>query len=203
MAAFIIAILAETRIILLTALRREMDLLRNAVPAAARTHVIGPCARHLHAVGKLPEPGWLVVLAGLAGGLEPKLKSAAVVVDDGGKIFTAPGIIASPAQKAELFARTGALAVDMEGDTVRAWADSMQAKFLHVRAIGDTADQTLDANMLRLVTPAGNTRWAAAAAYAISHPLRIGPMMQIGNSSNRALTTLAYALPTIIAAYTR
>lgn len=192
----------ETRIILLTALRRELAALRYAVPAA-RMQVIGPRAGKLHAIKALPEPGWLVVLAGLAGGLDPKLKAGDVVVDDSGKIFTSPEMVTAPAQKAELFARTGALAVDMEGDAVRAWAEAMRAKFLHVRAICDPADQVLDRGFIRLVTPTGGTRWVAAMGYALSHPLRIEAMMEIGKCSELALKNLARALPEIVAARAR
>jgi len=185
--------LAETRIILLTALRRELAALRHAVPAT-RMEVIGPGGGNLHAIEKLREPGWLVVLAGLAGALDPRLKIGDVIVDGGGKIFTSPNIVVSPAQKTEMFARTGSLAVDMEGDAVRAWANSMQAGFLHVRAISDRADQVIDPAYISLVTPSGGTRWAAAIGYAISHPARIAAMMRMAGESKLALQNLAREL---------
>src|SRR2546423_1871033 len=87
---------------------------------------VGMRAKYLASVAA--EAAEVVILAGVAGGLAPELKCGDVVVEgfDGlagarvGTIATAREVTSSPQAKALLYERTGALAVDMEGDAVRA-----------------------------------------------------------------------------------
>ena len=68
-----------------------------------------------------------IILAGLAGGLDPSLKIGDLIIDDCpandwlpstphrvGKIACSPTMLSTPADKQKLYAQTGALAVDME-----------------------------------------------------------------------------------------
>src|SRR5690242_20041522 len=102
------------RLIILTALQAERraiePLLKNQ---AIEFHVVGPCARRLPQ-GLSSETVGGVVMAGLAGALDPDLKIGDVVIDllsqlaDGavpfplGAIRTSDKIVATPEEKAAL-----------------------------------------------------------------------------------------------------
>src|SRR4051812_38922885 len=121
--------------------------------ANVRMHVIGPGAQTLP---QIDDDACAIVLAGLAGGLDPSLRKG-----DGGiraepQIFSNPPdfgsaraarltcqtrIIGAPQQKAELFRTTGAAAVDMERDAVRNLAVELGVPLIILRAISDTADE--------------------------------------------------------------
>ena len=91
--------------------------------------VIGVCARDLP-----PEAADVVIMAGLAGALDPSLAVGDLIIDDWptglvlpagakrGSIHSAAKIAATPQEKRDCFAQTHALAVDMENAAVREWA---------------------------------------------------------------------------------
>ena len=115
-------------------------------------------AQHaLHWLQKVDNPS-CVLIAGVAGGLDPSLASGDLLLAEGGdpgwlaavarrlpearvgKLLTSGRVIVSARNKAAVFADTGALAVDME-----TWAAAAVATvpWLGLRAISDTAHQDL------------------------------------------------------------
>ena len=117
----------QTTTVIFTALRIESRAVERALKGAGRPvqiHTIGIGAKRIPLV--LPKDLGAIIMAGLAGALDPDLKIGDVVVDDPraivpkklslrrGRIFTAERIVATAGEKAELFAETGAAAVDME-----------------------------------------------------------------------------------------
>ena len=139
-----------------------------------------------------------VLLAGLAGGLDPSLAVGDLILDaDGefglrrGAIHTAAGIVSTPDAKARLFARTGAAAVDMEGLAARRFANNLNLPFLHLRAISDAATDSLDPALLGWVDPFGKPRPFAAAAGLLRDPRRVAGVVRLARASQMALRCLS------------
>jgi hypothetical protein len=152
-----------------------------------------------------------VIMAGLAGALDPSLRIGDVVLDaeraetwvthpchgsaiHRGAIHTADHLIATPAEKAALFASTRALAVDMEQAIVRAAANAAGVPFIGIRAVSDTADQALNPAVLNLVDEFGRPRAAALAIALARKPSLIPDLMTLGAASRLAADRLAEAL---------
>lgn len=142
-----------------------------------------------------------VLLAGLAGGLDPSLAVGDLILDapdaEGGvglrrgAIHTAAGIVSTPTAKARLFARTGAAAVDMEGLAARSFAKNLNLPFLHLRAISDAATDALDPALLGWVDPFGRPRPLAAAAGLLRDPRRVAGVVRLARASGLALRSLS------------
>ena len=178
----------------------------SAIAEAVRTHgrlgtvdirVIGIRAAHLPSDVATPEIRG-IILAGFAGALDPTLRIGDVVVDGlppqgsgkatfrAGRIHTSSEIVATPTEKAALFQQTGAIAVDMEGETVRRFADSLGVSFIHVRAISDTAADTLDPALLNFVDDFGRVRLLALVCGLLRRPRLIPKLVRLGVNSRLA-----------------
>lgn len=168
---------------------------------------------HLAGIGAqdLPAEGasW-VVMAGLAGALEPSLAVGDIVIDDfpaalgepppchRGSIVSRNQIVATPTQKAEMRSATGAIAVDMETAIVRDWAKREGAAFIALRAISDRADQFLDPAMLRLVNLWGKPKSLAIARELICRPTLIPSLLRLGADSKLAAHCLGAAVRSLV-----
>ena len=69
---------------------------------------------------------------------------------------------------------------------------------LAVRAISDTADQSLDPQLLRLVDDWGNPKPAAVARYLAANPLRAMALGRLGRDSKRATRRLGDAVRDLV-----
>jgi adenosylhomocysteine nucleosidase len=243
-------------VILLTAVRMEHRAVvrrLGARPTSATTatlaaadydvdlRTIGIGGPHLPAA--LSARTTMVLLAGLAGGLDPALRVGDVVVDGWppgeaadanpppfptglttatarsaatssrlgrsatsvGRIVTSPVPLTTPAAKADLFRRTGAVAVDMEGDAVRRLAAAARGgagvPVVHVRAVSDAAGDAIDPAVLSLVDPVGRPRPLAVAAYVLRHPGRVPALARLGSAAATAAGRLAEAVADLLAAH--
>jgi adenosylhomocysteine nucleosidase len=109
-----------------------------------------------------PEVVWL---AGYGGGLDPSLKRGEIALWERtpgalppaaplpphrrvNRIHTAEEVIATPADKARLFAATGAPVVEMEADAVFCILDANELPAAAVRVVSDAADEALPADLL-------------------------------------------------------
>jgi len=149
-----------------------------------------------------------IILAGFAGALDPSLHVGDVVVDGWskqpldfrcGKIHTAAGIVATPSAKAALFKETGALAVDMEGEMVRRAAASLGVPFLHVRAISDSAADSLDPAVLEFVDDVGRMRPMALTLGLLRRPGLVPKLSRLGANARLAGQKLGSAILRIVA----
>src|SRR5262245_55836355 len=160
----------------------------------------------------LDEP--LVVSAGVCGGLDPALGVGDLVlpesvIDPGGHrynvtpsnhrtaVAAAPDAatgtliskrdaVGTPDAKPALFARTSAVAVDMESASILSRAATAGLPSLVVRAVSDTAAQSLPQELIRLVTPEGRLRLAAAVAL-MTRPTVLPRALGLQRATARAL----------------
>jgi nucleoside phosphorylase len=112
--------------------------------------------------------------------------------DDGGgdvvsgAILGRDRLLSSPQDKAAAFARTGALAIDMESHHVARAAAERGLPFIAVRAISDHANETLPAIMATFVDEFGQTRMSAVLAALILGRVKLGELLRTGRASKRA-----------------
>lgn len=156
------------------------------------------------------EPAALVLMAGLAGALDPSLAVGDIVVDDWpaslpvppgvrrGPIYTDHQIAATPEEKAALFAQTQSLAVDMENAAVRDWARRQGTQFGAIRAISDRADQTLDPAVLRLIDVWGRPKPMAIAQTLLRRAKLIPHLIRLGRDSKAAAERLGQSIRGVI-----
>lgn len=178
---------------------------------------VGLSAAHLdtrlHAVMR-PE---VVVAAGVCGALAPTLRTGdlvvpeAVVTEDGarhatdalaglersGTLLSTRMVADTPAVKARLWMQTGALAVDMESAMIVAWARGRGLPAVVVRAVSDTAEQSIPADLAALVEAGGRVRTASALRAALRRPRAVTDALTLKRGVDEALRTVAAALAKI------
>ena len=109
------------------------------------------------------------------------------------RLVTTREVIATPEAKAALFARTGAVAADMESSVILAAAAAAGLPSLVVRAVSDAAHDALPPELIRLVTPEGRLRVAGAVAL-IAHPAVVPRAIELRRATRRALGKVALLL---------
>jgi hypothetical protein len=201
---------APQRPLILAAMHPEAKAIRRALrPGDADVRVIGIGATSLPPVAEIRAAS-AIILAGFAGALDPSLNVGDVVLDSRiplpglpvrqGRIHTASTLVSTPAEKAELFAATGAVAVDMEADTVRQLADGAGVPFIGLRAISDTADESINPAILRLIDATGRVRPHRLAAALVARPSMMRDLLHLGRSSRIAGASLSRAIRQVFAA---
>jgi len=208
-------------LLILTALISEAQPIAKALALPRRTPTHWADARiHLHAVGiraghfapaLVPPAVCGIILAGLAGALDPTLAAGAVILDSAsapmpakppcrvGSIYCSQELLTTPQAKAALAAQTGALAVEMEAGAIRAFAATRGLPFMHIRAISDTAAEPLNPAVLTLVDDRGRVQPWALAGTLLRNPLLIPTLCHLGRNTARATANLAR----VVAAITR
>jgi adenosylhomocysteine nucleosidase len=154
-----------------------------------------------------------LVSFGLAGGLDPALRPGAVVVPrqvvEDGLVYAAdPGlaarfggfsgdvllagraIVAAAADKAALFAATGAALVDLESGAVARVAQAAGLPFVAVRAVCDPAERTLPPAALLPLRADGGVGLPGVIASAIARPWQIPGLIGLGRDAGRARRAL-------------
>ena len=169
----------------------------------------------------------LVVSAGVCGALDPCLCPGDLVIPDRvidaegvthrlapthhraamasagatawtGALITTREVVATPATKALLFARSGAVAVDMESGVIAARAARSGYQALVVRAVSDDAGQCLPPELTRLVTPEGRLRLTAALALGVTRPAMLPGAFELRQRTRLALRAVARTLAAMI-----
>jgi len=142
-----------------------------------------------------------VILAGLGGGLDPRLEVGDVVVDGlerTGLIWSSEQLIGSAEQKKALHEQTGAAVVEMEGEIVRKWSESQGVRFIGIRSVSDRADDSLDGRLLGWVDEFGRPKWTKLVSSLVREPKLIGPLWKLGQNGRRACGTLGPAVRRVI-----
>ena len=158
---------------------------------------------------------------GLAGGLDPALPPGTLLLPTrlltpGGTIevdaawhahaaallgqlkpVTAPTVgsdlaIADASEKARLFARTGAAAVDMESHVLARGGAGLP--LLILRAVADSADDALPPAALVAVKPDGSTDLAAVLGAVMRRPGQIPALIRLGKAAAQAEASLRAAI---------
>jgi adenosylhomocysteine nucleosidase len=103
-----------------------------------------------------------------------------------GAILGLDRMLSSPQEKADAFARRGALAIDMESHHVARAAGERNLPFIAVRAISDQANEILPAIMATFVDAEGQTKMSAVLAALILGRVGLGQLLRAGGASRRA-----------------
>jgi len=117
----------------------------------------------------------------------------------GGTLLTSREVAATPQAKAALFARTGAVAVDMESSLILAHAAGAGCPVLVVRGVSDAAAESLPPELVELVTPAGKLRAMRALALTLTRPRMLPRALALRHATQRALTSVAHLLAALTA----
>jgi adenosylhomocysteine nucleosidase len=156
------------------------------------------------------KPVSAIIMAGLGGALDPSLSAGDIVLDDcpaefvpsvphhRGKIHCSGELVTTPAAKRALFDETGTVAVDMESDAARKLAKRLGAPFISVRAISDSANDSLDPAVLKMVDEFGRPKPMAIAAALLRRPTLIPELRQLGSNANLAASNLATFIQAIL-----
>jgi adenosylhomocysteine nucleosidase len=99
-------------------------------------------------------------------------------------------IVATSDAKRALFARTGAVAVDMESLGVAEVAARVGLPFLVLRAVADRSDQPIPSAARLAIDAQGKIRHLAVLAGLIRRPWEIVALIALGRSSGRGLASL-------------
>ncbi len=169
----------------------------------------------------------LVVSAGVCGGLDPRLQPGDLVIPDRvidaagephpiapahhrvavagagvavctGSLVTTREVVATPEAKAALFAASGAVAADMESAVIVARAAASGCPALVVRAVSDSAWQSLPPELTRLVTPEGRLRLARTLAMTVTRPATLQGALGLRRRTHQALRAVARVLAALI-----
>ena len=154
-----------------------------------------------------------LVSFGLCGGLDPALRSGALVVprvvltgdqrlraDDAvsgmlggysaGALLAADDVVATQAAKRALFEAGGAVAVDLESGMVALVAARHGLPFAVLRAVCDPADTTLPPAALLALNPAGAIGAWRVAASVLAVPGQLPALLRLARDAARARAAL-------------
>jgi hypothetical protein len=152
--------------------------------------LVGPRAAKLPRIATNVAPQ-RVIVAGLAGGLSPKLKVGDVVfLSAKNRIYTSTKVVGTVAEKGALFIATGCVAVDMETDIVRQYAATIGVPFTSIRAISDSSAEELDPEILNLVDADGKPRIKEALKLMFFFPEKIAVLWRLNRATKLALGNL-------------
>jgi adenosylhomocysteine nucleosidase len=110
----------------------------------------------------------------------------------GGRLLTSREALASAADKARAFRETGAVAVDMESSAIAEVAAAERLRFLAVRAIVDTAADTVPRAALAAAAPgAGAVRIGRLLGALARAPWELPALLRLAGRYRSASTALA------------
>jgi adenosylhomocysteine nucleosidase len=138
-----------------------------------------------------------VISAGFAGGLDPALRATDTLTADFPTplIFSKAIPLETPAEKIAAFRETGARIVDMESDVIAAACASAGIPLTSVRAVSDSADESLPVPFgVWFDTARQRARPLALVAHLLRHPSHIAPFARFVLRLPRVAEKLAQAV---------
>jgi adenosylhomocysteine nucleosidase len=111
-----------------------------------------------------------------------------------GTVVGADSIIASAAEKAGLYAQTGAIAVDMESHIAARVAGRHNLPFAILRTISDSADHALPPAALVGMNPDGSVALGAVLKSLARNPGQLPALLRTGRDAGAAFRSLGRAL---------
>ena len=138
-----------------------------------------------------------VISAGFAGGLDPALRAGDTLAADfpTALIFSKAIPLETPAEKIAAFRETGARIVDMETDIIGAACVGAGIPLTAVRAVSDSADESLPVPFgVWFDTARQRARPFALVAHLLRHPSHIAPFARFVLRLPRVAETLAQAI---------
>jgi adenosylhomocysteine nucleosidase len=99
-------------------------------------------------------------------------------------------VVANAAEKRELHASKGAVALDMESASVASVANARGVPFLAVRAIADPACMNLPNSVAVAVDERGGVNIPKLLRYALAHPAEFAALARLGKAFYAAANTL-------------
>ena len=177
-----------------------------ALPAMIETHEVPVEVRAIGIRGAqmpaIDDETGAVIVAGVAGGLDPSVELYDIVIDDPaglvpdsvpgrrGLISSQTHIVPTSTEKAWLFRRTGALAVDMELAKVREAYAGLAVPVIGIRAISDSACDSLDPRLTSLIDGLGRVRPGAVLWNFIRRPWMVLSSIRLVRRTSMALARL-------------
>lgn len=193
-----------------TGLQVEADIARAIPHSIVLCLGPGPRAAHNAATQLVQQGAQSLMSFGVAGGLDPALAPGDLVCTPeslaqrfaakGSSITTVEAPALTPADKSALHAQSGASAVDMESGSVEAVAGAHGLEFYCIRAICDTAGDTIPPLALKGVDALGNTRAVRVAACLLTRPQDLAALLALGKCQKAALAALKLAAAQIMTA---
>ncbi len=108
-----------------------------------------------------------------------------------GPLIQSPRVVADPADKAELFQSTGAVAVDMESAVIAQVCKDANKPFMAIRAIADPARRSIPAAVVKAMDVNGRVRLGALGLVAIGRPQLLTALLQLRKDSRAAYAALS------------
>lgn len=173
------------------------DLASPLVISAGTCGALAPELR----VGDLVLPESVVGVAGERLNVTPGAHRAAVsLAGDArtGLLLTSAEVVATPEAKALRWRATGASAVDMESAAILAWVSHRGCPSLVVRAVSDTATQTLPSELVGLVEADGRLRAGRALVLALTCPTAIPRALLLRRGTRQALKSIARLIAALV-----
>jgi len=158
-----------------------------------------------------------VLIAGLAGALDPQLYVRDIIIPDtlidtvtgnryahetegeSKRLITVDRVISSPAKKQQLHDEYQAAIVDMESAVIAGLCESHDVPWLCIRSVLDVANEILPAWLSRCVDAYGKPRPIMTALQAMLHPLDLASFTRTALHAPGAAKALADALPPLLA----
>ena len=196
------------------AVKEEARHFRMAGPGRILVTGMGqPAARVALEQALLEERPGLVLTCGFAGGLNPALRSGAVIFDasdesqadllrtlgaTAARFHCAPRVVVTRAEKAALRLQTRADAVEMESGVIRQMCVERGIPSATVRVISDAADEDLPIDFNELITPEGTLRLGSLIARLLRRPNRIPGLLDLQCKTAAAARALGRCLEELV-----
>lgn len=129
-----------------------------------------------------------IISTGYCGGLDPKLRVGDIVVSEDtvmsstrafvrGAVNTRDRVAVTASEKSALREQSGAIAVDMEADAVRARAAALGIPYACIRVVSDTAEENMPLDFNRYREATGGFSRTRIAFAAMARPFSVMPAL--------------------------